>query len=110
MNADVIDNESINVNPFAVITHVGHMDMSPASDEWKNSRKAAAKVIDGGVRIDKSQAVNWGNWEWNWSGQDAANLAAGTTLGERTTTSTSGNTTITYKQRNYVASNEVIRE
>ena len=108
--SNLLATQTENVNPFAVISHVGHIDMSPASDDWKESRKAAPKVIDGGVKIDKSQANNWNNWEWNWTGQDAAALATGTTLSERQSTSEVGNQIITYKQTNYVAANEVIRE
>lgn len=108
--SNLLATQTENVNPFAVISHVGHIDLSPASDDWKESRKAAPKVIDGGVKIDKSQANNWNNWEWNWTGQDAAALATGTTLSERQSSSEIGNQLVTYKQTNYVASNEVIRE
>ena len=98
-----------NVNPFAVITHIGHMELSPSSDNWYESKKKAARVLDGGVKIDKTLANNWNNWEWNWSGTEAAGLSANQQLSERTTESTVGNQLVTYKQTNFVASNEVIR-
>ena len=41
--------ETENINPFAVITGLGHMDLSPASDEWVERRRVPEIVIDGGT-------------------------------------------------------------
>ena len=107
--SNLLATQTENVNPFNVITNQGFIDLSPASDDWKESRKAAPRVLDGGVKIDKAQANNWNNWEWNWSGTEAASLVAGQQLSERQTENQVGNQIITYKQTNFVASNEVIR-
>ena len=107
--SNLLATQTENVNPFNVISAIGNLELSPASDEWKESRKIAPKVLDGGVKIDKSQANNWNNWEWNWSGTEAASLVAGQELSARQTENQVGNQIITYKQTNYVASNEIVR-
>ena len=107
--SNLLATQTENVNPFNVISAIGNLELSPSSDEWKDSRKIAPRVLDGGVKIDKSQANNWNNWEWNWSGTEAASLVAGQELSARQTENQVGNQIITYKQTNYVASNEVVR-
>ena len=107
--SNLLATQTENVNPFNVVTNQGFLELSPASDDWKDSRKIAPKVLDGGVKIDKSQANNWNNWEWNWSGTEAASLTANQQLSERQTESQVGNQIITYKQTNFVASNEIVR-
>ena len=107
--SNLLATQTENVNPFNVINHIGLLELSPQSDDWKESRKAAPKSIDGGVNIDKRQANNWNNWEWNWSGTEAASLVAGQELSQRQIENQVGNQMITYKQTNYVASNEVVR-
>lgn len=41
--------ETENINPFAVITGKGFIDLSPASDEWVERRRAPEIVVDGGT-------------------------------------------------------------
>lgn len=69
-----------NINPFAVITGLGHITLSPSSDEWKDTRNDPPRIIDGGTRLDTNQALLWNNWQWNWSGTDINNLQVGDTL------------------------------
>ena len=61
-----------NINPFAVITGMGHIELSPASDEWKESEKIGETVIGGGTvnafSGDQTQLFN--NQEWNWAGTE----------------------------------------
>lgn len=75
-----------NVNPFAVIVNEGFLELSPASDEWKEIRYNAALLRDGGVRFDTDQALLWDQWRWNWIGTDAtedpSTLQAGDILGQ----------------------------
>ena len=89
--------QTINVNPFAVITHRGNMFLSPSSDEWKETVYIPPRIIQGGTRIDRSQAFNFNNWNWNWAG-----TPVGRVIGQRRT----GNTI----QTNRVVRNETIRE
>jgi len=72
--------QSENINPFAVVTNKGFLRLSPSSDEWKDTRAAADRIIDGGTRLDTDQALLWNNWQWNWSGSDLNNLQVGDTI------------------------------
>ena len=97
--------QTINVNPFAVITHRGNLLLSPASDEWKEVIYTAPRVISGGTRLDTTQAFNFNNWNWSWQG-NPVNAARGQNINTRTTQS--GNTITT--QINRVVRAETIRE
>lgn len=81
--------QSINVNPFFVEKNLGFVELSPASDYWKENEKAAPQVIDGGTELDTRQALLWNNWEWNWNGVDIEDLQVGNTSTNVTGTSTS---------------------
>lgn len=60
-----------NINPFAVITNLGNMELSPSSDNWADQVRIPARVIDGGTEvIERRLARNWNNWGWNWSGRN----------------------------------------
>lgn len=106
-----------NVNPFAVIVNEGHITLSPSSDEWKESRQAADKIVDGGVELDRSQALLWNNWQWNWQGMDPAELQPGDVVSQASTTRSGtawwgAGATFTTNTRTVdrVVSNETIRE
>ena len=73
--------QTINVNPFAVITHRGNMFLSPSSDEWKETVYIAPRIIQGGTRIDRSQAFNFNNWNWNWAGNQRGRVLARRRMG-----------------------------
>lgn len=93
-----------NINPFAVVFNRGLLELSPASDEWKETQYLAPRVIDGGTRLDTRQARNFNEWQWQWQGR-TGNLT-GTRIG--TTSTRSGRTTTTTVTR--VVSDETIRE
>ncbi len=69
-----------NINPFAVITNRGVVNLSPGSDNWKEVVFVANRVINGGTRLDTRQALLWNNWNWNWQGNRINNLRVGQTL------------------------------
>lgn len=48
--------ETMNINPFAVITSSGHTILSPSSDEWVETRYRADVVNDLGIRSNVSGA------------------------------------------------------
>jgi len=96
---------SIQINPFSVIVHEGVVTMSPASDEWRDVKYRAPKVIDGGTKLDTKQAYLWNNWEWNWGGNPIEHLKLGSTTNAKVTTS--GNITTT--SVNKVVSDEIVR-
>ena len=67
-----------NVNPFAVITGEGNITLSPASDEWQQTKYIPANVINKTAEEQLSD-INEGNLalgtardrgfnQWNWSG------------------------------------------
>jgi hypothetical protein len=69
-----------NINPFAVITNQGNLNLSPASDNWKEVVYIANRVINGGTRLDTRQSLLWNNWNWNWQGNRINSLRQGQTL------------------------------
>ena len=65
-----------NINPFAVITSNGHIELSPASDTWMETQWAADDVISGGTQSVQTQAQttfsDLGTFSNNWIGQPSA--------------------------------------
>lgn len=66
--------ETINVNPFEVITQTGHLELSPTSDDWVETEFKADKITQG---PDERRFVG-DTWRWNrnglttsWFGEDA---------------------------------------
>lgn len=90
------------VNPFLVPNYVGSLLLSPASDEWKDVVYDPDKAIDGGVRVDATNATSWNEDEWSWAGVDPANLEVGAELqrsnGSSTSTSNSTSSTTSTTQ------------
>lgn len=70
---------SINVNPFAVITKDGFLELSPQSDEWFDTKFLEPIVIDGGFKQGNVTGKLWADWDFNWSGVNA--LEIGDTIG-----------------------------
>lgn len=71
-----------NVNPFNVFTYIGRIDLSPASDDWVDTKRLPARVenIEGDfsavarenkVDQDGFAPVEWGSWRTNWVGEVA---------------------------------------
>ena len=67
--------ETINVNPFAVITQTGHIDLSPASDTWVEIEYAPERVVDGGTTTrnvgTQTTTRNLATWRNSWFGRPA---------------------------------------
>ena len=68
---------SVSVNPFEVFDWTGTVELSPESDEWKETRMAPAVNynVDGiydSIKdaIDETGALGtqWGEWKENWAG------------------------------------------
>ena len=98
--------QSVQINPFSVVVHEGVITLSPGSDEWRNTEYAAAKIIDGGTKLNTTQAYLWNNWTWNWGGVNIEDLKVGSTTNAKVTTS--GNVTTT--SVNKVVSDEVVQK
>ena len=53
--------ETMNINPFAVITQVGYTTLSPSSDQWIETRFAADVTVNGGT-INNVRGSAMGGW------------------------------------------------
>ena len=115
-----------NINPFAVVRGEGLLQLSPASDEWKEVQYLPAKTVNGGVRLAQTQSLLWNEWLWGWAGTNLASGAVGEevritssqvvgtqtsitsngSIGTRTTTTTNLDSTTVAR----VISSEVISE
>ena len=82
----------MNINPFSVITNMGAMELSPASDEWRETRQAADVIVGGGTinQFSGNQAQLFNNSQWNWAGTTVGTTRS-QTLGSSSSTSTSTN-------------------
>jgi len=98
--------QAIRVNPFDAVLYEGHIDLSPASDEWRETKVRTKKIIDGGTKLDTNQATLWNNWQWNWGGTKVNDLKVGDQTNVQSTTS--GN--YLNKKWNKVVSEETILE
>ncbi len=98
--------QTINVNPFAVITHRGNLTLSPSSDEWKEVVYTAPRVISGGTRLNTNSAFMWNGWMNGWAGNNVNRLRRGQAVSSRAFRSGGGTTT----QTNRVVADETIRQ
>jgi hypothetical protein len=74
-----------NVNPFAAFQFNGNVDISPASDEWRDVVTRAARIIQGGTQLDTNQELMQAAIEWGWNGVDQN---TGTTISRVVTSET----------------------
>jgi len=58
----------IDVNGFDVFQFNGHIKLSPSSDEFRDTTKAATKSISGTNALSNKQSTLWDCWKWNWHG------------------------------------------
>jgi len=72
-----------NVNPFAVVTNRGFIELSPTSDEWFETAFTDPIVIDGGFEPGNIRGAVWNDWSFNWSG--AVSISEGDFIGSTTT-------------------------
>ncbi len=85
--------KTVNVNPFDVFTWAGTIDLTPPSDEWKETERAPELVINNVGGFDTlvsglgNEALNgveigtvWNDWQDFWSGatRDVASRDTGT--------------------------------
>lgn len=95
-----------NINPFAVITNRGFLELSPSSDEWRTVEYISDRVVDGGVNFIPNNEALWNNWEWNWAGQP---IQEGSTLTQNRTVTGRGTEVITTTVSATIASEDVVR-
>ena len=98
--------KSIVINPFEVVIYRGDIELSPASDEWREINVRSKKIVNGGSKLDTTQAYLWNNWQWNWGGKSIDELK----VGSMTNTKTETTSTKVYAQANKVVSEETLLE
>ena len=96
----------IKVNPFEAVIYHGDIDLSPSSDEWRETKIRTKKIINGGTKLDTTQAHLWNNWQWNWGGKKLNALKVGSTTNTKTDTTS----TKIISNTNKVVSSETLLE
>ena len=98
--------KAIKINPFEAIIYMGDIQLSPSSDEWRETKIRAKKMVDGGTKLDTTQAYLWNNWQWNWGGKAVEQLQ----VGDTTNTKTETTATKIHSNVNKVVSEETLLE
>ncbi len=98
--------KSVLVNPFEAVVYQGDIELSPSSDEWKESYIRTKKIMNGGTKLNTNQAYLWNNWQWNWGGVALQDLGVGST----TNTQTDTTSTQIFSNTNKVVSEETLLE
>ena len=76
---------SVKINPFEAVIYHGDIDLSPSSDEWRETQIRTKKIMNGGTKLDTDQAYLWNNWQWNWGGTKIEDLAVGSKTNTKST-------------------------
>ena len=85
------------VNPFDVITFVGVMDLSPSSDDWKDTETRPELIVDNqglfdvvNFLADESGVLGtvWNEWQTQWTGRSLSNNVSVTSGANWRTTQT----------------------
>jgi len=62
-----------NINPFAVVNNIGNLQLSPASDEWIETRTAPDNIITGNQQSNRINPSTRVATTWPWSRSDLVN-------------------------------------
>ena len=97
------------VNPFDVIVFSGKIDLSPSSDDWKDTETRPELVVDNQGLYDVVNTLAgpegilgtvWNEWQTQWTGTSVQNLSATSTINNvRTTITNVVSTTQTVESR-----------
>ena len=98
--------KSVALNPFEAVIYQGDIELSPSSDEWKESQVRTKKMLSGGTKLNTTQAYLWNNWQWNWGGVAIQDLGVGSV----TNTQTDTTSTQIISNTNKVVSEETLLE
>ena len=68
-----------NVNPFAVVTHRGLIELSPSTDNWHRVEyvkddEVIVTTDTVGLNFTPQEQELWNSWEWNWTGQQIGDV------------------------------------
>lgn len=78
----------VNVNPFNVFTYIGRIDLTPASDDWIDTKREPAKItqIEGNFESTRKEMnldqnglgpIQWNSWQTQWTG-DVGTISSST--------------------------------
>lgn len=98
------------VNPYLVPTYTGILTLSPASDDWKDVEYEPDKIIDGGSRLDTTNASKWNEHEWSWGGIPLDDLQVGAEAGRSDLVGTSTSSKKVTTTNDYETENEFVEE
>jgi len=98
------------VNPYLVPTYTGVLTLSPASDDWKDVEYEPDKIIDGGTRLDTTNASKWNEHEWSWGGIPLDELEVGAEASRSNLVGTSQTNKTVTQTNEYETENEFIEE
>ena len=78
-----------NINPFAVITWIGSVELNPSSDVWVNEKRLDANIVEVegdfaatmvNLEVDPNTGlspIDWGAWEEVWSSTSSSTVQTG---------------------------------
>jgi hypothetical protein len=76
-----ISSRTENVNPFAVFTFIGRIDLNPASDDWFEVERRPDIIVNVEGNFNTMKAIAekagvlgtvWNSWQTQWRGQEVA--------------------------------------
>ena len=91
---------TINVNPYDVFEWTGSIELSPETDEWKDTTRRPNVIVDqegvydamlGIIRETGALGTVWNEWQTNWSGSTSTSNTS--RMGRKVTTTTTTTTT-----------------
>jgi len=68
---------SINVNPYAVFTWVGEINLVPATDNWVDVATLPAIQKTLGTPIERETFTEWNSWQTKWTGRSVSSFRTG---------------------------------
>jgi len=98
--------KAVKINPFDTSVYTGNMNLSPASDEWRDKEVGTRTIFDQGTELSTDLAKHWDEWAWNWGGKELEDLK----IGDTTDTYDHSSGYITRKTVNKVISSSIVEE
>lgn len=91
--------DTINVNPFAVFTYYGDVNLIPPTDTWKSTVQRPVinltddSALDGYQYVNQWSGVTWGDWQTTWVGQPVSTTSTSVTTNTVSTATPGGGST-----------------
>ena len=84
--------KAINVNPFAIFSWMGTIDLTPSSDEWRETQRTPDLVVNSDTgawdQLQRQTGITdqdeislgtvWNEWQTNWTGAPLTSTVTGT--------------------------------